>query len=90
MLCEHYEQMRRYVLESSTPGHVYGLAVMLQKGMYAWIEAAGEYAQPKIASSRVDLKQPSVLLSSAQKELTAMIAGIILNHGHKEVFKPCR
>ena len=39
-LYEHYEQLRGYVLEASDmPGQVYGLGVLLQKGMRAWIEA---------------------------------------------------
>ena len=55
-LCKHYEQLRGYVLEASDmPGQVYGLGVMLQKGMRAWIEATCEHCQviltPKFTSS---------------------------------------
>jgi hypothetical protein len=89
-LCEHYEQMRSYVLEASASGQIYGLAVMLQKGMCAWVEVACEYVQPKNLAGGTDLKRQPVLLSSAQKELSAMIAGMILNHGWKEVFESCR
>jgi hypothetical protein len=84
-LCEHYEQLRRYVLEASeVPGQVYGLGVMLQKGMRVWIEATYEHCQVKAADGHVDSHKAAGMLSSVQTELATMLAGIVLNHNQKE------
>ena len=86
-LCEHYEQLRRYVLSASDmPGQVYGLGVMLQKGMRAWIEATCEHSQVKAAYGNVDSHTAAGMLLSVQTELARMLAGIILNHNHREAF----
>ena len=86
-LCEHYEQLRRYVLEASDmTGQVYGLGVLLQKGMRAWIEATYEHCQVKAAYDHVDSHKAAGMLSSVQTELARMLAGIVLNHNQKEAF----
>jgi hypothetical protein len=87
LLCEHYEQLRRYVLEASDMSDpVYGLGVMLQKGMRAWIEATCEHCQVTAANSHVDSHGATGILSSVQTELATMLAGIVLNHHHREAF----
>jgi hypothetical protein len=86
-LCEHYEQLRGYMLEvSDMPGQVYGLGVMLQKGMRAWIEATCEHSQVKAAYGNVDSHEVAGMLSSVQTELARMLAGIVLKHNHREAF----
>ena len=86
-LCEHYEQLRGYVLEAcDMPGQVYGLGVMLQKGMRAWIEATCEHSQVKPAYCHVDSHKAAGMLSSVQTELAGMLAGIVLNHNLREAF----
>ena len=86
-LCEHYEQLRGYVLEASDmPGQVYGLGVLLQKGMRAWIEATCEHCQVKAADGHVDSHQAGGMLSSVQTELAGMLAGIVLNHNQRGAF----
>ena len=86
-LCEHYEQLRHYVLEASDmPDQVYGLGVMLQKGMRAWIEATCEHSQVPPADGQVDSHKAVGMLSSVQIELTRMLASIVLNHNHREAF----
>ena len=86
-LCEHYEQLRGYVLEASDmSGQVYGLGVMLQKGMRAWIEATCEHSQVTAAYGHVDSHKAAGMLSSVQKELAGMLADIVLNHNLREAF----
>ena len=86
-LCELYEQLRGYVLEDSVmPGQVYGLGVMLQQGMRAWIEATSEYAQVEAAYGNVDSQEDLRILSSVHKELARMLASIVLNPNQKERF----
>ncbi len=86
-LCEHYEQLRGYVLEASdTSGQVYGLGVLLQKGMRAWIEVTCEHSQVKAADGHVDSHEVAEMLSSVQTELAGMLAGIVLNHNLRETF----
>lgn len=86
-LCEHYEQLRGYVLSASDmPGQVYGLGVLLQKGMRAWIEATCEHCQVKAAYGNVESHEAAGMLSSVQTELARMLAGIVLNHNHREAF----
>ena len=86
-LCEHYEQLRGYVLEASDmPGQVYGLGVLLQKGMRAWIEATCEHCQVKPADGHVDSHEVGGMLSSVQTELAGMLAGIVLNHNQRGAF----
>lgn len=85
-LCELYEQLRSYVLETAArPGPVYGLGVILRQGMRAWIEATLEYTQLKqAADNTISSKHPWVH-SSLQAELTIMLASIVLKHTQKEV-----
>jgi len=87
-LCEHYEQLRGYVLEASdtTSGQVYGLGVLLQKGMRAWIEATCEHCQVKAADGNIDSHKAGGMLSSVQTELAGMLAAIVLNHNLREAF----
>jgi hypothetical protein len=86
-LCEHYEQLRGYVLGASdTSGQVYGLGVLLQKGMRAWIEATYEHCQVTAADGHVDPHKAGGMLSSVQTELAGMLAGIVLNHNLREAF----
>jgi hypothetical protein len=86
-LCEHYEQLRRYVLEGSDmSGQVYGLGVLLQKGMRAWIEATCEHTQVEASYGNGGCRQAGGMLSSVQTELARMLAGIVLNHNLREAF----
>ena len=86
-LCELYEQLRSYVLAAcDVPGQVYGLGVMLQRGMGAWIKAASEYVHREAADGNVDSQQVIGTLSPVQTELARLLAGIVLKHNQKEVF----
>ena len=85
-VCELYEQLRSYVLETAArPGPVYGLGVMLRQGMRAWIESTLEYNPIKQASDNTISPRHPWVHSSMQAELTIMLAGIVLKHTRKEV-----
>ena len=84
-VCELYEQLRSYVLETAArPGPVYGLGVMLRQGMRAWIEATLEYAQLEPDPGPDVSPKPPRILSCVQAELTIMLAGIVLTHSRGE------
>lgn len=81
VLCEHYEQLRCYVLEASgIPGQVYGLGVILQKGMLAWTEAVSDHCQTEAAGRQADVHEAYGTLSIVQTRLAGMLAGIMLTH----------
>jgi hypothetical protein len=86
-LCDHYEHLRSYVLKTyDTPVQVYGLGVMLQKGMRAWIEATSDHFQIKLFYGNIDSNDPPETLSPMQTQLVGIMAGIIIrrrlfNHG---------
>lgn len=86
-LCDHYEHLRSYVLKTyDTPVQAYGLGVMLQKGMRAWIEATSDHFQVELFYSNIDSNEPLETLSPMQTQLAGIMAGIIIkrrifNHG---------
>jgi hypothetical protein len=86
-LCDHYEHLRSYVLKTyDMPVQAYGLGVMLQKGMCAWIEAASDHFQVELFYSNIDSNEPLETLSPMQTQLAGIMAGIIIkrrlfNHG---------
>lgn len=85
-LCKLYEQLRSYVLEASdVTGQVYGLGVMLRRGMRAWIAATLEYTQEKQDPGITVSQKTSLIVSSVQADLTRMLAVIVLNRSQKEV-----
>ncbi len=87
-LCDRYENLRCYVLQASgVPGQVYGLGVMLQKGMLSWIEAMFDHLQIEAVYDNTDFHEVPGILTSVQTEFSRMLAGIVINHNKKEVFK---
>ncbi|MBW1700420.1 MAG: hypothetical protein JRK26_27005 [Deltaproteobacteria bacterium] len=67
------------------PGQVYGLGVMLQKGMRAWIEATSDYYQVEAAYGYVDSHKAPGILSSVQTEFARLLASIVVHHNQKEI-----
>jgi hypothetical protein len=86
-LCDHYEHLRSYALKTyATPVQAYGLGVLLQKGMRAWIEATSDHFQVELFYSNIDSNEPLETLSHIQTQLAGIMAGIIIkrrifNHG---------
>ena len=54
--------------------------------MPAWIEAASEHSQIKVAYGNVDSHNAAGILSSVQTKLARMLAGIVLNHNQRGAF----
>jgi len=86
-LCDHYEQLRSYTLKTTDiPVHLYGLGVMLQKGMQTWIEATSEHFQASSFHDNIDSNESLKTLSPMQTQLAGIMADIIIkrrffNHG---------
>jgi len=87
-LCERYEQLRSHVLNGSVlPGQAYGFGVLLRQGMRAWMEACEPYAGPVETAPMggARSRDSGILASAVQKELTLLMAAMVLNNGHREV-----
>ncbi len=86
-LCDQYELLREYVLKATDiPVQAYGLGVMMQKGMRAWIEATSDHFQANSFQDNIDSNEPLKTLSSIQTQLAGIMADIIIkrrifNHG---------
>jgi hypothetical protein len=91
LLAQRYEALRRDVMERGASGQdVRGLAVLVRKGMAAWMRCVGEpgasIASP--AASRDSTTVPScaeVRTSNIEQMLVNIVAAMTLAHA-KEVF----
>ena len=84
-LCELYEQLREYVLNAlDNPAQVYGLGVILLRGMHAWIKAASQYADVQCPSNNNKLQ--SIRLQPVENaQLQQILADVLIQHCHREV-----
>lgn len=79
-----YEELRRRVLTGDSRGP--GLAVLLNRGMKAWLDVAGsldarsELPRPEIA---VDAGPLETVPGECRSQLTAVLAGMVL-HGWQQ------
>jgi len=87
-LCERYEQLRSHVLKGSVlPGQAHGFGVLLRQGMRAWMEACESYIGPVETASlggAARSRDSGILASAVQKELTLLMAAMVLNNSHRE------
>ena len=82
---ELYERLRDYVLQTvDTPAQIYGLGIMMLKGMAAWIEAASEYAQREDHFDNTG--RETVALQTVEKaQFLAVLTDVMMYHCHGEV-----
>jgi hypothetical protein len=74
-LTAHYEQLRSDALNRT--GHGFGLALLLQQGMTAWMRAWSEWtsAPPSPSASAVPLAAP--LPGAIRAQLTLILASML-------------
>lgn len=80
----HYEELRRRVLAGDSRGP--GLAILLGRGMKAWLEVAGSFdvrpAPPRLEIV-VDAGPLETVPGECRAQLTTVLAGIVL-HGWQQ------
>lgn len=85
-LGELYERLREHALDVwGTPAPVYGLGVIVLKGMPAWAKAASQYAD---AQRQPDNNQQEniIRLETVEKtQLQRILADVLVQHCHREV-----
>jgi len=74
-----YEQLRQQALLGLSAGQ--GLALLLQRGMKAWIKAWSVGAEPRIAPASASPAVGESLPAQFHRELIVVLAGIAL-HNH--------
>jgi hypothetical protein len=84
-LRELYERLRDYVLNAlDKPIEVYGLGVIVLRGMSAWIKAASQYADVQCHPEKHG--RESIRLQPIEKtQLQQILADVLIQHCHKEV-----
>jgi hypothetical protein len=85
-LRELYERLRDYMLTAlANPGEVYGLGVIVLRGMPAWIKAASLYAAD--LDCHPDKKGlEAIRLQPVEKtQLQEILADVLIQHCHREV-----
>lgn len=74
-LTVHYEQLRDDVLNRSA--HGFGLALLLQQGMTAWMRAWSECANAAQTSSAAAAPPAAPLPSAIRAQLTLILASVL-------------
>lgn len=92
-LVHHYEAMRRGVVEPSKASQdVRGLALLLRKGLAAWMRCVGTtpVARPASVAESCDSAIPrscaQVGVSGIEQKLVNIVAAMALAHSAEEVF----
>jgi hypothetical protein len=87
-LCERYEQLRSQVLQGSVlPGQGYGFGVLLRQGMQAWMKVGQPHdgtVETAPLGGAARSRGSGILASAVQKELTLLMAAMVLNNSHRE------
>ena len=71
-----YEQLRNHVLNGSSPGGHFGLALLLREGLAAWLDRSATGFRPAELSI-VAAGAPAVLFPQLQTGIVAVLADIV-------------
>jgi hypothetical protein len=77
-LVAHYEQLRRDATESPAYREGLGLALFLQRGMKAWMQACSDCAMNVEPGTRTDAGIDNTMPAGMRSQITSLLAGMIL------------
>jgi len=84
-LRELYERLRAYALTTlEPPVQVYGLGVIMFRGMAAWINTAKSYAEVQHIAGNNGLK-PVGMPEDERTQLQEILAEVLMQHCHREI-----
>lgn len=75
----HYEQLRRDATGSPAPREGLGLALFLQRGMKAWMQAWSDCSSNVEPGTRNDAGIGNTMPAGMQSQITSLLAGMILS-----------
>lgn len=75
-----YETLRAWAVERGAPAARDGLALLLRKGVAAWVEAWSELPAPGPRKALSEHLQPAPLPDGASAELVRLLAAMALEH----------
>lgn len=85
-LCALYEALRGCALGVlETSAHVYGLGVLLLKGMATWMDSSRRYAVMDVGVEPRIIESPARLSASEQSQLSGILAEIVIRQCCPEV-----
>lgn len=85
-LRELYERLRDYMLNTlDNAGEVYGLGVIVLRGMPAWIKAASLYAADLDCHPNNKGLEAIRLQPVEKTQLQEILADVLIQHCHREV-----
>jgi hypothetical protein len=77
MLADAYEDLRRQAGGGSPTRSVHGLAILLRRGVAAWMKVCTSIA-PSAASSRPDLSNDVGLTTALQHDVVDVLATMVM------------
>lgn len=79
-----YERLREYALHTlESPAQVYGLGVIMLRGMPAWIKAVAAYTNMQYYTNNKELR--TIKIQSVERnQLEEILAVMVIQHCHKQ------